>query len=48
MTRGSIGSVATLLFACAMPLEAVEPQVLPDPLSLEDALVFARRDLPAI
>ena len=48
MTRGSIGSVATLLFACAMPLAAEQPQVLPDPLSLEDALAFARRDLPAI
>ena len=48
MTRGSIGSVAALLLACAMPLAAVEPQVLPDPLSLEDALAFARRDLPAI
>jgi ferredoxin len=48
MTRGSIGSVATLLFACAMPLAAVGPQALPDPLSLEDALAFARRDLPAI
>lgn len=48
MNQGRYRILAALLLVVVGPAAAVEEAPLPEPLSLEDALAFARPDLPAI
>ena len=48
MGRGLSRFLALLVLLAGAPTSAAQPQALPEPLSLEDALTLARPDLPAI